>query len=160
MNDENVNLYSSIYLGEYEQVGEDLNTSEIVLYAIEEMESGSVGDERSCAYALWRDGGNNQVHRDLLRIVNQYATTDANAGYYITDGCVFWGGPWAISSPNGFLLITKYVAISPEGYLYGTGKNPEEALENAQNSWSEKWGGDADPMPEFTVKEDDTEYDL
>lgn len=37
----------------------------------------------------------------------------------------------------------KIVAVSPEGYLYGTGETREEALENAKKNWNEKWGGQA-----------------
>ncbi len=48
-----------------------------------------------------------------------------------------------------------YVAISPEGFCYGRGKNEEEAVDQAVENWKSKWGGDAEPIPEFTVKVDD-----
>lgn len=56
----------------------------------------------------------------------------------------------------------KYVAVSPEGYVYGFGDDMETARKMAENNWKEKWGGDAEPMPEFDVKEDDEddEYDI
>jgi hypothetical protein len=55
--------------------------------------------------------------------------------------------------------LEQKVAISPEGYLYGRGCTKKEAEERAIKNWIIKWGGDADPVPEFTVKIDDGEYD-
>lgn len=53
----------------------------------------------------------------------------------------------------------EYVAISPEGYLYGRGDTEKIAEEIAIKNWNEKWNGNADPVPEFTVKLDDGLYD-
>lgn len=53
-----------------------------------------------------------------------------------------------------------WVAVSPEGYLYGEGETEEEAQEIAEENWINKWGGDSDPIPDFNVKLDNGEYDI
>lgn len=53
-----------------------------------------------------------------------------------------------------------FVAISPEGYLYGVGETELDAEEKAIETWLYKWGSDAYPMPDFIIKVDDGYYEL
>jgi len=59
----------------------------------------------------------------------------------------------------GDKTMTSYGAVSHEGFLYGRGESEIEAEENGIEAWENKWGGDADPVPEFDIKEDDGIYD-
>lgn len=53
---------------------------------------------------------------------------------------------------------STYVAISPEGYLYGRGVTEDDALQDAVDNWAEKWPSES--TPEFLIKPDDGIYDL